>query len=64
MNYTFYFTQVSAYEIEADSLEEATKEAKRKFHNDMYKPIAVTSYDELSVQYEDKDGETIEELLW
>lgn len=59
MKYYVNFIQYNEYEVEADSESEAEDKAYTEFHNDMYRPIAHTWYDEVEIECdeeEDNDG--------
>lgn len=49
MKYTVTFTQYWCYDVEAKTTEEAQDLAREHFLRDMYRPIAITSYDEVEV---------------
>lgn len=55
--YTVSFAQWHEYEVEADNPDEAIDKAQEDFIHDMYRPIAITSYDEVMV--EDEDGKEV-----
>lgn len=55
MKYTVMFTKYYEYEVDAESRNEAKKEAIRCFENDMYSPITDTSYDDIEVEEDEND---------
>ena len=59
MTYTVTFTQYWQYEVEAKTTEEAQDLAYEHFKRDMYRPIAITTYDEVEVDpdWDEEDAE-------
>jgi hypothetical protein len=57
MTYTVTFTQYWTYDVEARTTEEAEEKAYEHFLRDMYRPIAITTYDDVEVDpdYDEED---------
>jgi hypothetical protein len=68
MKYTVTFTQYWTYDVEAKTTQEAESLAHEIFLRDMYRPVAITSYDEVEVDpdvdEEDADGYEEEKDYW
>ena len=54
-NWRVIYTTYEEYDVEAETKEEALVIADKQFRNDRYSPIANTWYDEVEVEYLDKD---------
>ena len=54
-NWRVIYTTYEEYDVEAETEEEALVIADKQFRNDRCSPIANTWYDEVEVEYLDKD---------
>ena len=54
-NYVVTFTQYYSYQVEANNEQDAENNAYGLFKQEMYYPVANTSYDELEIECLDED---------
>ena len=56
-NYVVTFTQYYTYQVEANNEQDAENNAYNLFKQEMYYPVANTSYDKLEIECLDEDEE-------
>ena len=60
MTYTVSFAKWYTYEVEADNIEEAIKQAENEYVDDITSPVCCTDYDSCIV--EDENNKTVYEM--